>query len=138
MYRAVQTILAVAALLPSGALVPATPAAAQAQVLAGGQQCISTEIVRIVNGVYDSSYVQYVNRCGSAVGFFWCQSSVYQQSNPPACNAMTGTYNFTTAPVGWQQRVSTTARVQTVIAIRECPTGYRPYAKRDGKFYCTR
>ncbi|MEH3159932.1 MAG: hypothetical protein PGN08_13980 [Sphingomonas taxi] len=124
------------ALAVGGPLAPAPAVAQSGLVEAGGQRCISATFVRQVAGVYDSSYVQYANRCGEPVGFFWCQASVYQPGYA-ACDAKLGTFNTTNAGVGWSTRMSASASARsTVIVIRECPSRTQPYLKTDGKFYC--
>ncbi|GAA0663669.1 hypothetical protein FHT00_001206 [Sphingomonas insulae] len=133
---AIQRLMAMAATLLTTTTLGPMPQPAMAQVQAGGQRCIGWTFVRQVAGVYDSSYVQYANRCGDPVGFFWRQSTVYQTSNPPACNAMTGAHNSGYAPVGWTNRVSQSATGTLVIVIHECPARTRAYMKTDGIFYC--
>lgn len=135
--RAITILATVGSALASMHLAQPRTASAQTGVVeAGGMRCITYTPVRQVVGVYDSSYVQYTNRCGEAVGFFWCQASVFQPSNPPSCNASTGVFNMTTAGIGWTQRMSHSSRGQLVVSIRECPAGLRPYLKTNGRFYC--
>jgi hypothetical protein len=129
-----------AAFLVASAAAPAAPKKPPPPppptVEAGGQNCIAWEFVRNVRGVFDSSYVQFSNKCPASVSFFWCKSQVFSPGSYPPCEVQRGVYNSTTAPAGWTNRVSASVDSRVVVAIRECPAGYTARSKTDGKLLC--
>ena len=125
-----------AALLFPSATLSAAPKPPPATVEAGGQSCIVWEFVRNVRGVFDSSYVQFRNKCPARVSFFWCKDHVFKPGVFPPCDAHRGAYSMTTAERGWTNKVSASTGGRLVIVIRECPAGYTARAKTDGRFHC--
>lgn len=115
---------------------PKPPPPPPPTVEATGQNCIVWEFVRNVRGVFDSSYVQFRNKCPATVSFFWCKAQVFSAGSYPPCDVLRGAYNSTTAQPGWTNRVSASSDGRVVVVIRECPGGYSARAKTDGRFYC--
>ena len=105
-------------------------------VEAKGQNCIDWEFVRVVRGVFDSSYVQFRNKCPATVSFFWCKTQVFSPGSSRPCDAQLSTYNTTTAQPGWTNRTSASSGSRVVVAIRECPGGYTARGRTDGRFIC--
>ena len=126
------------ALLLVSAAAPAAPKPAPPAAEAGGQKCIQWEFVRNVRGVFDSSYVQFRNRCPARVSFFWCMDQVFAAGLYPPCDPRRGAFNQTTAQPGWTNRVSARTGARIVVAIRECPDGYTAHSRIDGRFSCRR
>lgn len=128
---------ATVALLGAGAEAQTGPRKAQPPTVeAGGQNCIAWDFVRSVRGVFDSSYVQFRNKCPATVSFFWCKAQVFAPGSYPACDVHRGAFNSTTAPPGWTNRISASSEGRVVVAIRECPGGYTARSRTDGRFYC--